>query len=243
MPTVLILGATSDMALAIARTFAKNNYAVQLAARNTSRLTAFQTDLQLRHNVTCTLHNFDALQYNTHAAFFEQLPVQPDITVCVFGVMEDEDVAYNDWSVAERMINSNFTGAVSILTVVAKHYQAAKRGCIAGISSVAGERGRQSKLIYGSSKAAFTAYLDGLRNKLFKDNVHVVTVKPGFVYTKMTESLQLPAMLTAKPEEVGEAVYNAVQKKTNTVYVRWMWRWIMLIIKNIPEFQFKKMKL
>ncbi|HTL07051.1 MAG TPA: SDR family oxidoreductase [Chitinophagaceae bacterium] len=243
MPTVLILGATSDMALAIARTFAKNKYAVQLAARDTSRLTAFQTDLQLRHNVTCTLHAFDALQYNTHAAFFDQLPVKPEVTICVFGVMEDEELAYNDWSVAERMINSNFTGAVSILTVAAKYYQSVKSGCIAGISSVAGERGRQSKLIYGSSKAAFTAYLDGLRNKLFNDNVHVVTVKPGFVYTRMTESLQLPAVLTASPEEVGNAVYNAVQKKTNTVYVRWMWRWIMLIIRNIPEFQFKKMKL
>ncbi len=243
MPAVLILGATSDMAQAIARTFAKNNYTVQLAARNSSRLAAFQTDMQLRHNVSCTLHEFDALQFATHKPFFEQLSPRPDVTVCVFGVMEEEELAFNNWDVAERMINSNFTGAVSILNIVAAHYQAAKSGCIAGISSVAGERGRQSKLIYGSSKAAFTAYLDGLRNLLFKSNVHVVTVKPGFVYTKMTESLTLPGILTAKPEEVGTAVYNAVQKKTNTVYVRWMWRWIMLIIRNIPEFQFKKMKL
>jgi len=243
MPTVLILGATSDMALAIARTFAKNNYSVQLAARNASRLSGFQTDLQLRYNVTCTLHEFDALQFGTHQAFFEQLSPKPDVTVCVFGVMDEEDLAFSNWDIAERMINSNFTGAVSILNIVAKHYQQSKSGCIAGISSVAGERGRQSKLIYGSSKAALSAYLDGLRNLLFKDNVHVVTVKPGFVYTKMTESLKLPGILTAKPEEVGDAVFSAVQKKKNTVYVRWMWRWIMLIIKNIPEFQFKKMKL
>ena len=243
MPTVLILGATSDMAQAIARTFAKNNYAVQLAARNSHRLSDFKTDMQLRHNVTCTLHEFDALQFNTHRTFFEQLTPKPDVTVCVFGVMDEEELAFSNWDIAERMINSNFTGAVSILNIVAAHYRTVKSGCIAGISSVAGERGRQSKLIYGSSKAAFTAYLDGLRNLLFKDNVHVVTVKPGFVYTKMTESLTLPGILTAKPEEVGHAVYNAVQKKTNTVYVRWMWRWIMLIIKCIPEFQFKKMKL
>jgi short-subunit dehydrogenase len=78
---------------------------------------------------------------------------------------------------------------------------------------------------------------------LFKDNVHVVTVKPGFVYTKMTETLNLPGLLTAQPAEVGNAVYNAVQKKKNVIYVRWMWKWIMLIIKNIPEFQFKKMNL
>lgn len=243
MPAVLILGAGSDMAQAIARTFAKNNYSVQLAARNSARLSDLKTDMQLRHNITCTLHEFDALQFGTHKAFFEQLSPKPDVTVCVFGVMDEEDLAFNNWDIAERMINSNFTGAVSILNVAAAHYQSVKSGCIAGISSVAGERGRQSKLIYGSSKAALSAYLDGLRNKLYKDNVHVVTVKPGFVYTKMTESLTLPAALTARPEEVGAAVYKAVQNKTNTVYVKWMWRWIMLIIKNIPEFQFKKMKL
>jgi short-subunit dehydrogenase len=141
------------------------------------------------------------------------------------------------------MIDTNYTGAVSILNTAAHYYQQQKKGCIVGISSVAGDRGRQTKLIYGSSKAAFSAYLDGLRNSLFKDGVHVVTVKPGFVYTKMTEGLKLPAPLTAQPAEVGKAVYNAVQNKTNTVYVRWMWRWIMLIIKSVPEFQFKKMKL
>ena len=157
--------------------------------------------------------------------------------------MDEEELAFNDWAVTERMINSNYTGAVSILNIVARYYQSQKQGCIAGISSVAGERGRQSKLIYGSTKAALTAYLDGLRNKLFKDNVHVVTVKPGFVFTRMTETLNLPKPLTAQPEEVGKAVYQAVQKKKNIIYVRWMWRWIMLIIKCIPEFQFKKMKL
>ncbi|MEO6315092.1 MAG: SDR family oxidoreductase [Chitinophagaceae bacterium] len=243
MPTVLILGAASDMSLAIARTFAKNNYSVQLAARKVDRLSDFKTDMQLRNNVACTLHEFDALAYKTHKSFFEQLPVKPDVTVCVFGVMDEEELAFSNWDVAERMINSNYTGAVSILNIVAAYYQSQRSGCIAGISSVAGERGRQSKLIYGSTKAALTAYLDGLRNKLFKDNVHVVTVKPGFVFTKMTESLNLPGILTAQPEEVGTAVFNAVKNKTNTVYVRWMWRWIMLIIKNIPEFQFKKMKL
>jgi decaprenylphospho-beta-D-erythro-pentofuranosid-2-ulose 2-reductase len=243
MPTVLILGAASDMALAIAKTFAEHKYDIQLAARKTDKLTSFQSDLQLRYNVQCSLHEFDALRFNTHRAFFDQLPVKPDVTITVFGVMYEEDEAFNDWDMTQRMIDTNYTGVVSILNVAAAYYQSQKKGCIAGISSVAGERGRQSKLVYGSSKAGLTAYLDGLRNKLFKDNVHVVTVKPGFVYTKMTEDLKLPAALTAKPEEVGKAVYNAVQNKKNTVYVKWMWKWIMMIIKSIPEFQFKKMKL
>jgi short-subunit dehydrogenase len=118
-----------------------------------------------------------------------------------------------------------------------------KQGVIVGISSVAGERGRQSNYIYGSAKAGFTAYLSGLRNRLQKENVHVLTVLPGFVYTKMTENLKLPKPLTAAPEEVGVAVYNGVVKRKNVVYVRWMWRWIMLIIKLVPESMFKKLKL
>ncbi len=243
MPSILILGAASDIAIAIARSFAAKQYSILLAARNVNRLAPHQSDIQLRYGVSCNLYEFDALQYESHSLFFEQLKPKPDITVCVFGIMEDEDAAFADWTLTERMINSNFTGAVSILNCAAKYYQTQKAGCIVGISSVAGERGRQSKLIYGSSKAAFTAYLDGLRNKLFKDNVHVVTVKPGFVYTKMTESLNLPGLLTAKPEEIGTAVYNAATKKKNTIYVRWFWKWIMLIIKSIPEFKFKKMKL
>ncbi|MBC7904499.1 MAG: SDR family oxidoreductase [Gemmatimonadaceae bacterium] len=243
MPTVLILGAASDMAQAIAKSFAKNKYDVQLAARNTDRIEASRSDIQLRSGVNVSVHSFDALDYKSHEQFFQSLNPRPDVTVVVFGVMTDEDAAFEDFTAAAKMINTNFTGAVSILNVVAKYYAGQKKGTIAGISSVAGERGRQSKLIYGSSKAAFTAYLDGLRNKLFKDGVHVVTVKPGFVYTKMTEDIKLPAALTAKPEEVGDAVYNAVVSKKNTVYVKWMWRWIMLIIKMIPEFQFKKMKL
>ena len=243
MPTVLILGAASDMALAIAKTFAEHKYAIQLAGRNAAKLAAFQSDIQVRYNVACTLHEFDALNYASHAAFFDQLQPKPDVTICVFGVMYEEEDAFNDFALAEKMINTNYTGAVSILNTVARYYRTQKQGTIVGISSVAGERGRQSKLVYGSAKAAFSAYLDGLRNLLFKDGVHVVTVKPGFVYTKMTEDLKLPAPLTAHPEEVGKAIYTAVQKKKNTVYVRWMWKWVMLIIKSIPEFQFKKMKL
>jgi decaprenylphospho-beta-D-erythro-pentofuranosid-2-ulose 2-reductase len=243
MPTVLILGASSDMAIAIAKKFAANRYNIQLAARNTEQLKPLQSDIHVRYDVDCTVHPFDALAFSSHQLFFDSLNPKPDVTICVFGVMEDEDAAFENFVSTQRMIDTNYTGAVSILNVVAKYYSSQKQGVIAGISSVAGERGRQSKLIYGSAKAAFSAYLAGLRNKLFKDNVHVISVKPGFVYTKMTEELKLPKPLTAQPSEVADAVYNAVQKKKNTVYVKWMWRWIMLIIKNIPEFQFKKMKL
>ncbi len=243
METVLVLGATSDIGIAIANKFAAESYNIQLAARKPEQLTPLQSDLQIRYNVSCSTYTFNTTAFDTHASFFESLEPKPDVTIIVFGVMHEEADAFNSWQLAESMINTNYTGAVSILNIVAASHIKAQKGSIIGISSVAGDRGRASKLIYGSSKAAFSAYLAGLRNFCFKDGVHVMTVKPGFVYTRMTENLPLPKPLTAKPEEVAAAIFAGLKKKKNTIYVKWFWRYIMLIIKNIPEFQFKKMKL
>ncbi|MDX2049336.1 MAG: SDR family oxidoreductase [Chitinophagaceae bacterium] len=243
MPTVLILGATSDMAEAIAREFAKAKYHVQLAARQTDKLQPLQSDIAIRYQTTSSVHHFDAGQFHTHQSFYNSLSPKPDVAICVFGYMKDNEKAIHDQVEMLQTINTNYTGAVSILNIIAADLMQKKQGTIAGISSVAGERGRQSNYIYGSAKAGFTAYLSGLRNRLFHENVHVVTVIPGFVYTKMTAHLNLPALLTAQPEDVGKAVYNAVVKKKNIIYVKWYWRWIMLIIRLIPEFMFKKKKL
>lgn len=243
MSTVLILGATSDMAVAIAKKFASEQYALQLAARNLDQLQVMRADLSIRYNMACTVHAFDALNFNSHQAFFDQLNPKPDVTVCVFGYMGENEAVRQKLQETLTTIHTNYTGAVSILNVAGTYYAANRKGVIVGISSVAGERGRQSNYIYGSAKAGFTAYLSGLRNRLVQDGVHVVTVLPGFVYTRMTEGLKLPKPLTAKPSEVADAVYKAVQNKKNVVYVRWMWRWIMLIIKSIPELVFKKLKL
>ena len=243
MPTVLILGASSDMAVAIAKKFASAGHSIQLAARKADRLQPLQTDIAIRYNTTCTLHEFDAEKMEGHAAFFNSLTPQPDITICVFGYLGEQQLAESDWAECERIIRVNYTGAVSILNIVANAYVAAGKGAIAGISSVAGERGRQSNYFYGSAKAGFTAYLSGLRNRLFHHKVHVLTVQPGFVYTKMTENIPLPKLLTATPDNVAGSVYNAVLKKKNVIYTKWFWRYIMLIIKSIPEFLFKKLKL
>lgn len=243
MPTVLILGAASDMAIAISEKFASEGFNVQLAARNVGRLEPLQSDLAIKYSSRVSVHEFDALAFETHESFFDELNPKPDVTICVFGYLGENEKAVDDWSLASKIIHTNYTGAVSILNIIARYYASIKEGVIAGIASVAGERGRQSNYLYGSAKAGFTAYLSGLRNSLYHKGVHVVTVQPGFVYTKMTEDLTLPPMLTAKPEEVASAVYKAVAKKKNVVYVKWFWRWIMFTIKSIPEFIFKKMKL
>jgi len=243
MPTVLILGATSDIGFAIAKKFASEKYDVQLAGRNTSQLQPLQTDIQIRYGVSCSIHAFDAVSFESHQSFYESLLPKPDVNVYVVGYMNDNEKVINSWPESLRTINTNYTGAVSILNIIAADYAAKQKGTIVGISSVAGNRGRQSNYIYGSAKAGLTAYLSGLRNKLFHSKVHVMTVLPGFVYTKMTEHLKLPAPLTAKPAEVATAVFNGVRKNKNVLYVKWFWRWIMFIITSLPEGLFKKKKL
>lgn len=231
------------MAIAISEKFASKGFHVQLAARNVQRLEPLQSDLAIKYSSRVSIHEFDATNFDSHQGFFDSLSPKPDVTVCVFGYLGENEKAVGDWTEASKIIHTNYTGAVSILNIVAAHYASTQEGVIAGIASVAGERGRQSNYLYGSAKAGFMAYLSGLRNRLYRKGVHVVTVQPGFVYTKMTENIALPKMLTAKPEEVADAVYHAIHKKNNVVYVKWFWRWIMMIIRNVPEPIFKRLKL
>lgn len=241
MKNVLILGATSDMAQAIAKKYAAEGWSLTLAARNPETLEAIAGDLRVRAKVPVEALEFDATDVESHRPLYEGLSTKPDAVICVFGYMGDQMVARTDLEEVRRTIEVNFTGAVSILNVVAEDFEKRGKGTIAGISSVAGDRGRQSNYIYGSAKAGFTAYLSGLRNRLAKSGVHVMTVKPGFCRTKMTENLELPAALTAEPEQVANAVFNGLEKKRNVIYVLWMWRWIMLVIRHVPEFVFKRM--
>ena len=171
---------------------------------------------------------------------FEQYHKKFSITSPIDQFFGEQEKAQNDFEEAQKIINTNYTGVVSILNIIVNDFEKHKKGFIVGISSVAGDRGRKSNFIYGSAKAAFTTYLSGLRNRLFKSNVHVMTVKPGFVATKMTEGLDLPTKLTAQTEEVAQDIFKAQQKGNNVIYTKWFWKYILLIIKNIPEFMFKK---
>lgn len=241
MKNVLILGATSDIAQAIARKYAAEGWSLSLAVRNLELLEPVASDLRVRSSTEIKTFEFDASDFPSHQGFYALLDTKPDVVICVFGYMGDQLLARTDLDEVRRTIDVNYTGAVSILNIVAEDFEKRGGGTIVGISSVAGDRGRQSNYIYGSAKAGFTAYLAGLRNRMAKTGVHVMTVKPGFVRTKMTESLELPSALTAEPEQVANAVFHGLEKKRNTVYTLWMWRWIMLIIRHIPEFVFKKM--
>jgi short-subunit dehydrogenase len=240
---VLILGATSDMAVAITRQLAIEGYSITLAARNTERLSAMEGDIRIRHKAMVNSVYFDALDFQSHQGFYDSLPEKPDIVICVFGLLGDQRGAESDWAESLQIIQSNYTGAVSILNIVANDFARRKKGTIVGISSVAGERGRQSNYLYGSAKAGFSAYLSGLRNRLYKHGVHVITVKPGFVKTKMIEDLKTPGPLTASPKKVAEKISRAIVQKKDTVYVLPIWRFIMFVIRSIPEGIFKRLKL
>lgn len=170
--------------------------------------------------------------------------VNSDLLFCAAGFLgEGTEEALYDYKNSEKIISINFAKLVPVINFFAEKMERQRFGTIIGLSSVAGDRGRQSNFIYGSSKAAFTAYLSGLRNYLFDKKVHVLTVKPGFMDTKMTEGLPLNPKLTASPKQAATYIYKAFKKQKNVVYVLPIWGLIMLIIKNIPEFIFKKMKL
>ncbi len=245
IPTVLVIGARSDIGMAAARAFAAKGYAVQLAARNVASLGDDRKDLETRHRVSVSLHEIDALDLDSHDAFVTDLPVLPDAVVCAVGYMGEQK--RNEILLQEMatVLRSNFEGPASLFAVLANRMAARGSGTLVGISSVAGERGRAANYVYGSAKAGFTAFLSGLRNRLARDKtgVHVVTVLPGFVYTQMTQGMDLPAKLTAQPAEVAEAIVKAVEKQRDVIYVRPVWQAVMLAIRNIPEFQFKKMSI
>jgi len=243
MPDILILGASSDIAASCARKFASEGYAVWLAGRNVEQLKIQSADISIRYNVKSQVLLFDAVNFGSHKSFVESLPFVPDVVLLAFGYLGDQQLAETDWNESLNIINSNYTGAVSILNELANLLQKHNKGIIAGISSVAGDRGKKSNFIYGSAKAGLTVYLAGLRNRLFPHKVHVLTIKPGFVQTRMTEGMPLPKRLTAQPDAVAKDIYKAVANRKNVIYTKPLWRYLMFVISNIPESIFKKLSL
>lgn len=241
--TVLILGASSDIARAIAHEFASHGWNTVLAGRNLDSLARDAGDVKLRYGVEARAVAFDALDFGSHSTFWNSFSEKPGCVICVFGYLGDQKVSEESWEESKKTIDTNFTGAVSILNIASAYFEENRNGAIIGISSVAGDRGRMSNYIYGSAKAGFTAYLSGLRARLYRSGVKVITVKPGFVATRMTEGMKLPGIITATPAQVANDVFRAYLKGKPVVYTRWFWKFIMLIIVHVPERIFQKLKL
>ena len=170
--------------------------------------------------------------------------ITSDLLFCATGYLgEGTEEGLYDNKNTERIIDINYAKLVPVLNFFAEKMERQRSGNMIVLSSVAGDRGRQSNFIYGSAKAGLTAYLSGLRNYLYDKKVHVMTVKPGFMDTKMTEGLPLNPKLTATQKQAAASIFKAYKSQKNVAYVLPIWSIIMLIIKNIPEFIFKKLKL
>ena len=240
---LLIIGANSDIGKAIAVTFASKGFNIYLAARNCNKIKGFSDKIQKNYKVNTEIVELNILHYKTHQQIYNNLRVKPIGMICVVGYLfknEQIDINISD---VKKIFNTNLVGCISIINIVASDFSRRKEGFIIGVSSVAGERGRQSNYHYGSAKAGFTCYLDGLRNRLHRDQVNVITVKPGYVKTKMTSHLNIPNFILAEPEEIAQDVYNGWSHGKNIIYTRWYWKYIMFLIRNIPEYIFKRTSL
>lgn len=231
------------MARAIARAYAAQGHPLQLAARDRERLSADAKDLEIRYMAAVSTYEFDALDTASHPTFWDSLSPKPETVVCAIGLLGNQKTAETDWPSAATILRSNFEGPASILSIAAAAMETKGRGCIIAFSSVAGDRGRASNYYYGSAKAGLTTLLSGLRNRLAEKGVHVVTVKPGFVATRMTAGMDTPKFLTAQVEEVAKAVLAAEKNGRDIVYVRRIWFWVMMVIRLLPEFLFKRTRL
>lgn len=244
---VVVLGSTSGMAQPTARAFAARGHALVLGARDAEENQRLADDIATRYAVPVYTIGLDALDFSAHATLPQQcealVGALPAGVVYFVGTMHEQRDAERDFALSRAMIDINFTSAVSMLEPFAAAFALRGNGFIGIVSSAAGDRGKQSNYIYGATKAALTVYAQGLRNRLHPTGVTVTTIKPGFVDTKMTYGMKLPAALTASPEQAGEAICKAVLAGANETYVLWFWRYIMTIICAIPEFQFKKMKM
>jgi decaprenylphospho-beta-D-erythro-pentofuranosid-2-ulose 2-reductase len=241
----LVLGATSAIARATARELAARGHNLTLSGRDLAELERDAADIRLRHGVEVAVKAFDAEAFDGHADFLAQVVEQGGElqgVVLAFGYLGEQSQAAQQWDESLAILQRNYVGAVSILNRCADYLAERGRGNIIAISSVAGDRGRQSNYIYGSAKGGLTVYLQGLRNAMFHRGVHVMTVKPGFVDTAMTYGM--PGLfLVASPQAVARRILASLEKGRNEIYAPWFWRWIMLIIRHLPEPIFKRLKM
>jgi len=245
MNNVLIIGATSAIAQALARQFAQRRAHLILWGRSAEKLETIAADLRTRYSATVLVEAFDFGDFTQHAPALDRTLADGaglDTAIVCHGSLSDQAACEADFQIAEQELRLNCLSALSFLTVLANRFEQQGHGTIAIISSVAGDRGRGSNYVYGTAKAALTTFAQGLRNRLFSKGVHVLTVKPGFVDTPMTAHLP-KGPLFASPEQVARDIIRAIDHRKCVLYTPWFWRWIMLIIKAIPEPVFRKLRL
>jgi short-subunit dehydrogenase len=246
MRRILIIGATSAIAEACARVFATRGDSLFLVARNAGHLRAVVADLNIRGAARADSATLDVTDFAAHEAVLDQAERDLgglDVALIAHGTLSDQAQCEKSADLMRREFDINALSTLALLTSLANRMEARRSGTLAVISSVAGDRGRQSNYVYGAAKAAVSTFLGGLRQRLAKANVNVLTIKPGFVDTPMTEAIPNKGALWAQPEQIAAGIVKAIDRGRSIVYLPWFWRWIMLIIRLIPEPIFKRVKL
>jgi len=244
--SALILGGSSDIAIATAKALIRSRCrTVILAGRDLESLTTEAKALRAAGADTVDCVAFDALATGTHEQFVKEVFARfgdIDLALVAFGVLGDQAVAETDGAEARRIVETNFTGAVSVLVPLADAMRTQGHGRIVVLSSVAGERARKSNFVYGSSKAGLDAFCQGLGDSLMGSGVHVMVVRPGFVYSKMTDGLD-PAPLATDPNQVAHAIVTGIGRGAQTVWAPGTLRYVMSALRHVPRVVFRRLPL
>ncbi|VAX13202.1 Oxidoreductase, short-chain dehydrogenase/reductase family [hydrothermal vent metagenome] len=245
MKKILIIGATSAIAREVAKIYAAQGAHLCLAGRDEKKLRIVTDDLEARGAQAVQVLAVELTDPAIHGDLIKQAEdfLQGlDYVLIAYGSLPDQPICEASAEQTVKELNVNFVSVVALLTQLANSMEKRGSGTLAVISSVAGDRGRQSNYIYGAAKGGLSIFLQGLRNRLAAKGVQVLTIKPGFVDTPMTAEFK-KGLLWVSAETVAQGIVKAIDKKRDVVYLPWFWRGIMLIIKSIPERIFKKMKL
>ncbi|HEX5036040.1 MAG TPA: SDR family oxidoreductase [bacterium] len=244
MKKILIVGATSAIARETARCFAAEKDALFLVARDAAKLEATADDLKARGAERVETFEMDANDFDRHGLILheaEEILGGLDVVFIAHGTLPDQKACEASFEKTREELSTNFLSIVSLVTLAANDFEKKGTGTIAVVTSVAGDRGRPSNYIYGAAKGATSLFLSGLRARLFKSNVAVVDIRPGFVDTPMTASIKKNPLF-ASPEAVGRGIYKAILKKKDVVYLPGFWCLIMTAIRMIPERIFKRLR-
>jgi decaprenylphospho-beta-D-erythro-pentofuranosid-2-ulose 2-reductase len=245
MRRILILGATSAIAEATARVFATRGDALFLVGRSTERLQAIADDLRLRGAAVAEILSADLQEVSAHEGLLMQASEALgglDTALIAHGTLGDQALCEQSIDALVREFQTNAVSVMSLCGLLANRFEAQQRGVIGVISSVAGDRGRKSNYVYGSAKAAVSAFTSGLRQRLYRKGVRVVTIKPGLVDTPMTTAFKKGLLWTA-PDVVGKQIARALIRGTPVIYAPGYWRPIMWIVRSLPEAVFRRLSL
>ena len=242
---VFIVGGTSAIAGETAKAYAEAGRGCFLTGRNSDRLASVADDLRVRGAVQVETYILDVSDLSRHreviAAAIASLGGL-DVALIAHGTLPDQAGCQRRVADTVEALHVNFTATIALLTELANHFEGQRGGVIAVITSVAGDRGRQSNYVYGAAKGGVERFLQGLRNRLYRSGVAVVTIKPGFVATPMTAAMRKNALYTS-PCRVGRAIYRAIERRRDVIYIPWFWRPVMAAIRTVPERIFKRLHL